>query len=137
LIAKIYFSDLYRLNTLIADLDKGNLQRKTEIMNSLDAKGITPLMACAIDDFELGAALLMENGVDINIHNHDEKCALTMAVLHGNENMISFLISHGANVAVKGPFYIFLKYFHRAPQGMSAKVAFMLGAPLNFWKYLF
>ena len=58
-------------------------------------------MACAIDDFEMGACLLLENGADINIHNNDGKCALTMATLHGNDAMISLLLANGANIAVQ------------------------------------
>ena len=81
---------------------------KIEVLNSLAAKGITPLMACAIDNFEHGACLLLEHGADINIQNNDGKCALTMAALYGNNLMISLLIENGANVAVKFGFTFLL-----------------------------
>ena len=58
-------------------------------------------MACAIDDFDTGACLLLENGADINIRNNDGKCALTMAALYGNDQIISLLLQNGANIAVK------------------------------------
>jgi len=94
-------SDLIRLRRLMAELEEQGSQRKMEVLNSLDAKGITPLMTCAIDDFEMGACLLLENGADINIRNNDGKCALTMATLHGNDAMISLLLANGANIAVQ------------------------------------
>ena len=85
--------DLYRLKNLIAELVQLGEQRKKECINSLGSKGITPLMACGVSDFDQGASFLLEHGADINIRNNDGKCALTMATLHGNETVMSLLLA--------------------------------------------
>ena len=90
-----------RLRSLIKELEYlSSTQRKT-IINGLDAKGVTALMACAREDFVEGATYLLENEADINIVNHDFKSALTTAVLFGQDSIAELLLGRVSNVAYR------------------------------------
>lgn len=94
-------SDTYRLNVLLKELGDAGSNKKLQILNSMDAKGHTALMECAIDDFADGAAILIENNCDVNIQNYDGKCALTIAAQHGHAQMVNLLLMNGANLACR------------------------------------
>ena len=83
------------LRSLIKELDSLSSTQCKTVLNGLDAKGVTPLMACAREDFVEGATYLLENEADINIVNHDFKSALTTACLFGQSNIAELLLGFG------------------------------------------
>lgn len=69
--------------------------RSNQLFNSLDSKGVSPLMMCAQEGFTAGICLLLEHRIDINKVNNDGKTALMWAAINGHtEGMISHLFVH-------------------------------------------
>ena len=68
--------------------------RSNQLFNSLDSKGVSPLMMCAQEGFTAGICLLLEHRIDINKVNNDGKTALMWAAINGHtEGRISHFLA--------------------------------------------
>ena len=69
------------------------------LVNIGDEIGFTPLMKASGKEGNLGIVILMvEMGADVNAHAKNGTTALSMAALHGKQDVYDFLISNGAFV---------------------------------------
>ena len=75
--------------------------RSSQLFNSLDSKGVSPLMMCAQEGFVAGICLLLEQNVDINKVNNDGKTALMWASINGHTESVNLLIDNGADMNMK------------------------------------
>ena len=60
-------------------------------VNTTKANGVTPLMVCAVLDYDKNASLLLEHGADINAKDNEDKDALFYAKQSRNDNIINIL----------------------------------------------
>jgi len=75
--------------------------RSKQLFNSLDSKGVSPLMMCAQEGFVAGICLLLEQGVNINRVNNDGKTALMWAAINGHTEAVDLIIDSGAEMTMK------------------------------------
>ena len=70
-----------------------------ELVNVGDEEGFTPLMKASGKEGSLEiVVLLVEMGANINAHSKNRTSALSMAALHGKDDIYNFLIANGAKV---------------------------------------
>lgn len=93
-------TDLPRLQALLAEVTNDHPRGK-DLLNSLDSKGVTPLMMCAQEGFTEGICLLLENGAEIDKANNDGRTALMWACFNGHTKAVNLLIENGADLRLK------------------------------------
>ena len=63
-------------------------------------KGLTPLMYAAELNYYKMVELFIIKGIDLNIQNNDNKTALHIATLAGNEDVVHLLIEYYADINI-------------------------------------
>jgi hypothetical protein len=93
-------TDLPRLQNLLAEVTNDH-RRGKDLLNSLDSKGVTPLMMCAQEGFTEGICLLLQHEAEIDKVNNDGRTALMWACFNGHTKAVNLLIENGADLKLK------------------------------------
>jgi Ankyrin repeats (many copies)/HEAT repeats/PBS lyase HEAT-like repeat len=91
------FTDLHRAICKNVDLDEIRNLCLNGLVNVGDEEGFTPLMKASGDEGNLEIVrVLVELGADINAESRCGTSPVSMAALHGKQNVVEYLKQHGA-----------------------------------------
>jgi HEAT repeat protein len=91
------FTDLHYAIRHDADLEEIRELCRNGLVNVGDEEGFTPLMKASGSEGSLAIVkLLLEFGADINAKSVKGTSALSMAALHDQQDVVEYLIAHGA-----------------------------------------